>query len=138
MKIYHKKNFIDGVCFCLLGTALMITWFIKEFSTKNMVLAIIAFFLGISGVVRSLSKQYAKEDILKEKDERNQFVNLKSKAKALQLIQNFAIILGTFLIIYGAIIKENIVLGVGVTFSFLWIISLICEICTYFYYEKHE
>lgn len=138
MKIYHRKNFINGVCFCILGIGLLITSFINEFSTKDIILVITMFLFGISAIVRSLSKQYTKEDIIEEKDERNQFVNLKSKAKAFKLTQNFAIIIGFVLTIYGAIFKENIILGVGVTLSFLWSISMIFEICTYFYYEKHD
>lgn len=138
MKIYHKRNFFSGLLMCFLGTLNLIISCVKGFEIKNSITIFFLFCIGISWVARSLSKHDTKEDLLEEKDERNQLVNLKSKAKGFRITQNFSMIVGLFFTIYGVLIKQNIIVAIGVSFLFLWTISLILEVCTFCYYEKRE
>lgn len=138
MRIYNKKSLIIGLLFCLLGLFNLITGWTHDFRIRDMVLIFLLFCIGISRLVRSLSKQCSKEDLLEEKDERNQLVNVKTKAKAFQMMQMFLIITGFIAILYGSVLKDDAFLYIALGLLFLWTLSLVAEFFTFIYYDRRE
>lgn len=137
MKIYYKKNWVEGIVLCVLALALLICCCMKGFRFKSVILMILCLCFGISAIARSLSKQCAKEDRLEEQDERNQLIALKSKEKAFNFMQNMILFLDIVSISYGAYREKMVLIGFGVMLSFLWTISIILESLFSWYYEKH-
>ena len=85
MKIYNKNSFIEGFIMTLLGLLLFITILVTEFNIKKFLLSPLLLFMGIGLIERSISKSMSKEDKVDKNDERNQFISLKSRGKALLL-----------------------------------------------------
>lgn len=140
MKIYHKKNFYAGIVFLTLAILNLRTLLLVEFTIKDMILTLFLFCFAFSGVSRSLSKQCSNEDVLKENDERNKLINLKSKAKSYSIVEKMLLIIGWILTLFGAIKGESYYLfvGIGISLSLLWVIIIFIESCINIYYEKHE
>ena len=88
MKIYNKNSFIEGFIMTLLGLLLFITILVTEFNIKKFLLSPLLLFMGIGLIERSISKSMSKEDKVDKNDERNQFISLKSRGKALQITQD--------------------------------------------------
>lgn len=138
MKIYNKKKFIGGIFFCVLGTLNLVAGLIHNLSVKDTVLILILFCFGVSGLLRSLSKQCSRQDRLEEKDERNQLVVVKSRAKAFQIMESYLVISGFLFTLFGVISNENVLSYIGIGLLFSWNLSITIEFFTSLYYDKHE
>ncbi len=88
MKIYNRKFFAAGAAVLLLGTVCLVQDLRKGVQEMNagdlMVLA--AFLInGSACLIRSLSRDLAREDKINEQDERNRLNCLKAKGRAYDL-----------------------------------------------------
>ena len=139
MRIYNKKGFIFGLIWTLLGIWLLINAFTAQESvTKDIVLAFILLAVGITSVCRALSKTASIEDYIEKNDERNKLIKLKAKARVLDLMVIFIMIL-MIIGIAGYIMTGNlswgyVFFGPLLIFGFYWIVSIAMEI----YYERKE
>ena len=139
MRIYNKKGFIFGLIWTLLGIWILITAFTAQESvTKDIVLAFILLAIGITSVCRALSKTASIEDYIEKNDERNKLIKLKAKARVLDLMVIFIMIL-MIIGIAGYIMTGNlswgyVFFGPLLIFGFYWIVSIAMEI----YYERKE
>lgn len=73
MRIYYKKKFWAGVGALLLGlalpgTCLFVGW--ERFDLKDAVLTMFMVLSGISGILRSLDREKARQDRDEDRDER--------------------------------------------------------------------
>ncbi len=137
MKIYNKKTFASGVFMLALATLDLVLYISnKDFTIKGVILVAALYLLGSFAVVRSLSRKMTKEDRLEELDERNQFIELKSKRRSLELTQALSFLLMPVLLIAGKILEYErftaMAVGLGIAFS----ISVLAEIFTRMYYDS--
>ena len=85
MKIYHKHNFLSGLLMLLLGAGNLVLAF-----KAGLIPGVATWLVLIAGAIciyRSLSSKLSREDKLDALDERNQYVLLKAKSKAFQIVQ---------------------------------------------------
>ncbi len=113
MKIYHKKNFAVGLGMSLLGAANLGLMFWKGRQVKGTVTALLCLLLGIGSLLRSLSRDMAREDILEERDERNRLVTLKCRSSALRLTQGISFVLMLLLFVLSKTSGQQSLLLVG-------------------------
>ena len=83
MRIYYKKKFWAGVGALLLGlalpgTCLFVGW--ERFDLKDAVLKTFMVLSGISGILRSLDREKAREDKDEDRDERDRYNTCRSRA----------------------------------------------------------
>ncbi len=76
MRIYYKKKFWAGVGALLLGlalpgTCLFVGW--ERFDLKDAVLTTFMVLSGISGILRSLDREKARQDRDEDRDERTRY-----------------------------------------------------------------
>ncbi|CAB1249908.1 conserved membrane protein of unknown function [Ruminococcaceae bacterium BL-4] len=137
MKIYNKKSFISGITSFLLSLVLLLCCIFETFDIKSVLLMIALFLFGMNGIWRSTSYQMSKQDKVDDLDERNHLIRLKSKSNAFNVTQIVCFILIIAFMFLGTIAKEPFFTyaGVGLTFGFN--ISMIAEIISSIYYEKH-
>lgn len=143
MRIYNKKGFIWGVVWTILGGWTLVLDIMEpnDFlpkQIKNVLLSALLIAIGIIGFIRAFSRKATQEDLIKEQDERNHLIMLKSKAKTLGILF-WCLVIITIGGLVGYIITKNIAWGFtfivsGLLITFYWIIYLI----TLVYYEKHE
>jgi len=136
MRIYSKKNFTYGLLLTLLGIVSLILNFIKGFRVKSCILLALCIYFGIGIIIRSISREMTKEDILNDLDERNQYINLKSRSKSFGLIKNISFIIMLLLFITAKMSDNQLLFYVGIGFYLNFVISIIVEFCTTFYYEN--
>lgn len=113
MKIYNKNSFIEGFIMTLLGLLLFITILVTEFNIKKFLLSPLLLFMGIGLIERSISKSMSKEDKVDKNDERNQFISLKSRGKALQITQMCSWIIMLLILIIGKINNHMMLISLG-------------------------
>lgn len=136
MRIYSKKNFTYGLLLTLLGIVSLILNFIKGFRVRSCILLALCIYFGIGIIIRSISREMTKEDILNDLDERNQYINLKSRSKSFGLIKNISFIIMLLLFITAKMSDNQLLFYVGIGFYLNFVISIIVEFCTTFYYEN--
>ena len=67
MKIYHKKNFSEGILLTGLGLLLLVTMLLRQsFRPRSVLICTVALLLGLCLLFRSLSKKFAWADRLEE------------------------------------------------------------------------
>lgn len=137
MKIYNKKSFIAGVVSFLLGVALLLCCIFKTFDFKSVLLMISMYLIGMVEIRRSMSYQMSKQDKIDDLDERNRLIRLKSKSKAFNVTQAICFILMIAFMFLGTTAKEMLLIYTGVGLAFGFNISMIAEIISSIYYEKH-
>ncbi len=93
MKIYNKKNFRLGIYFFVLAAGLLITGFLKEFKPRGLVMIAVCFIIGVCFLLRSLSQELSRKDLLDDMDERNRLIHLKSCSRANGITQVGSVIL---------------------------------------------
>ena len=136
MKIYNKNSFIEGFIMTLLGLLLFITILVTEFNIKKFLLSPLLLFMGIGLIERSISKSMSKEDKVDKNDERNQFISLKSRGKALQITQMCSWIIMLLILIIGKINNHMMLISLGTGMMIIFTISLFTELFCNIYYEK--
>ena len=128
MKIYNKNSFIEGFIMTLLGLLLFITILVTEFNIKKFLLSPLLLFMGIGLIERSISKSMSKEDKVDKNDERNQFISLKSRGKALQITQMCSWIIMLLILIIGKINNHMMLISLGTGMMIIFTISLFTEV----------
>ena len=136
MKIYNKNSFIEGFIMTLLGLLLFITILVTEFNIKKFLLSPLLLFMGIGLIERSISKSMSKEDKVDKNDERNQFISLKSRGKALQITQMCSWIIMLLILIIGKINNNMMLISLGTGMMIIFTISLFTELFCNIYYER--
>lgn len=138
MKIYNKKSFANGILdltICILGIVALI---VKGFTLKLSIPVLLLLLFSITSLKRSFSRTASVEDIIKDTDERDKYILLKTSHKSMQILEyiNFIVAI-TFMIIY-AITKNNVCLGAFIISGSYITIGFIVTLITNIYYEKHE
>ena len=136
MNIYNKNSFIEGFIMTLLGLLLFITILVTEFNIKKFLLSPLLLFMGIGLIERSISKSMSKEDKVDKNDERNQFISLKSRGKALQITQMCSWIIMLLILIIGKINNHMMLISLGTGMMIIFTISLFTELFCNIYYER--
>ena len=136
MKIYNNNSFIEGFIMTLLGLLLFITILVTEFNIKKFLLSPLLLFMGIGLIERSISKSMSKEDKVDKNDERNQFISLKSRGKALQITQMCSWIIMLLILIIGKINNHMMLISLGTGMMIIFTISLFTELFCNIYYER--
>lgn len=136
MKIYNKNSFIEGFIMTLLGLLLFITILVTEFNIKKFLLSPLLLFMGIGLIERSISKSMSKEDKVDKNDERNQFISLKSRGKALQITQMCSWIIMLLILIIGKINNHMMLISLGTGMMIIFTISLFTELFCNIYYKR--
>ena len=136
MKIYNKNSFIEGFIMTLLCLLLFITILVTEFNIKKFLLSPLLLFMGIGLIERSISKSMSKEDKVDKNDERNQFISLKSRGKALQITQMCSWIIMLLILIIGKINNHMMLISLGTGMMIIFTISLFTELFCNIYYER--
>ena len=102
MRIYYKKKFWAGVGALLLGlalpgTCLFVGW--ERFDLKDAVLTMFMVLSGISGILRSLDREKARQDRDEDRDERTRYNTYRSRALTFRVLfcLNFVILAGCFI-----------------------------------------
>lgn len=137
MKIYNKKSFISGITSFLLSLALLLCCIFKTFDIKSVLLMIALFLFGMNEIRRSTSYQMSKQEKVDDLDERNHLIRLKSKSNAFNVTQIVCFILMIAFMFLGTIAKKTFLTYAGVGLNFGFNISMIAEIISSIYYEKH-
>ena len=137
MKIYNKKAFWSGVLMAAMGAAnLAVSAWRRDWDAKGILLTGALLFMGGGTILRSLSREFAREDRLDELDERNRLIGLRSKSKAFQLTQGVSFGLMLLLLAAGKLSGEESLIAIGVGLAFAFSISMFAEIFAFFYYES--
>ena len=92
MKIYNKKGWVLGMGEILLGivgVCIYVQTGFQTFDWKAGTLLILLFSFGVSGIVRSCSKEASREDRITQRDERNQYIALRCRAKTMEIMTYF-------------------------------------------------
>ena len=138
MRIYYKKKFWAGVGALLLGlalpgTCLFVGW--ERFDLKDAVLTMFMVLSGISGILRSLDREKARQDRDEDRDERTRYNTLRGRALTFRVLYglNFAI-LAACLIGWGLTDKAAYI-QTALPCMVLLIVGWITRIVSDFYYE---
>lgn len=137
MKIYHKKNFAVGLGLSLLGAANLGLMVWKGWQVRETVTALLCLLLGIGSLLRSLSRDMAREDILEERDERNRLVALKYRSSALRLTQGISFLLMLLLFVLSKTSGQQSLLLVGLGLGLALSVSIWSELGAELYHQKH-
>ena len=137
MKIYHKKNFAVGLGLSLLGAANLGLMVWKGWQVRETVTALLCLLLGIGSLLRSLSRDMAREDILEERDERNRLVALKYRSSALRLTQGVSFVLMCLLFLLSKTSGKQSLLSVGLGLGLALSVSIWGELGAELYHQKH-
>lgn len=125
-----------GIVQIFLSVFCLITMIVTSFDVKLAILGIIIAILGITSVINSFSKEAARKELIDNEDERSQLVEMKAKAKTLDIVSNFLFFATAAAMIAYGVTKNQVfvymVLCTGTALSVCWI----SHIVTYFYYES--
>lgn len=138
MRIYNKRNFASGLVLALLGVGLLAIGLSRGFEIKRCVLSILCLFIGYGLILRSISRQWAKEDLLNERDERNQLVALKSRSRSLGLTQGISFGLMMLFFLTAKSTGSELLISCGIGLGFGLAVSMIAELCATLYYEHQN
>ncbi|MCI9531924.1 MAG: hypothetical protein HFH38_09270 [Lachnospiraceae bacterium] len=136
MKIYHKKNFTFGlscIALALLNTAAAM---ISKFDGNSILFILALLFFGAVSIFRSLSPHLAREDVIESLDERNQWIELRTKSKSFQVTQGICFILMLTFLVIGKLSGETAMIGIGVGIGFTYAVSMLSELAVFCYYES--
>ena len=134
MKIYNKKGWVLGMGEILLGIVGVCVYVQTGFQT----LLILLFSFGVSGIVRSCSKEASREDRITQRDERNQYIALRCRAKTMEIMTYFLFAMVAGCMIGYGITKDTaflwLLIGAGIPFGVLQIVSIVLGL----YYERNQ
>ena len=138
MKIYYKKKFWASVGSLLLGlalpgTCLFVGW--ERFDLKDGVLTVLLILCGVSGILRSLDREKAREDKDEDRDERDRYNTCRSRALTFRVLYwlNFAILAAC--IIGWGLTDQQVYIQTALPCMVLLIVGWITRIVSDFYYE---
>ena len=138
MKIYYKKKFWASVGSLVLGlalpgTCLFVGW--ERFDLRDGVLTALLLLCGVSGILRSLDREKARQDKDADRDERDRYNTCRSRALSFRVLYwlNFAI-LAACLIGWGMTGKA-VYIQTPLPCMVLFIAGWVTRIAGDFYYE---
>ena len=138
MKIYYKKKFWAAVGSLLLGlalpgTCLFVGW--ERFGLKGGVLTVLLLLCGVSGILRSLDREKARQDKDEDLDERTRYNVLRGRALTFRVLHwlNFAILAAC--IIGWGLTDKSVYIQTALPCMVLFIVGWITRIVSDFYYE---
>ena len=138
MKIYYKKKFWAGVGALLLGlalpgTCLFVGW--ERYDLKDAVLTVLMILGGISGILRSLDREKARQDRDEDRDERNRFNTLQGRALAFRVLYGLNFVILAACIIGWGLTEKQAYIQTALPCMVLFIVGWITRIAGDFYYE---
>lgn len=141
MKIYNKKGLIAGVlwtaagAFCLYQDAVDAHDFLPQ-QIKSVVLSLVMLVVGLTCLLRALSKSASREDRIEELDERNRLVSLKTDSLT-RKVMGWARVAAMVAGLLGYLFTENLVFGCLFLFAGLSItLEAVVSIAAAIHYEK--
>ena len=142
MKIYHKKNFLWGLFFTLMGAAFLVLFLVRgEVRPKSVVLCVLSLLLGPGLLLRSLDRGLSYRDKIDELDERNILIQLRAQSMAFRIVH--ALLLAVCLLsAVGAVLSGDnpegqlVYGGMLVVSGVVWFVSLVTEALCQHHYEK--
>ena len=141
MKIYNKKGLIAGVlwtaagAFCLYQDAVDAHDFLPQ-QIKSVVLSLVMLAVGLTCLLRALSKSAIREDRIEELDERNRLVSLKTDSLT-RKVMGWARVAAMAAGLLGYLFTENLVFGCLFLFAGLSItLEAVVSIAAAIHYEK--
>lgn len=138
MRVYNKRNFASGLVLALLGAGLLAIGLSRGFELKKCVLSVLCLFIGYGLIIRSISRQWAKEDLLNKRDERNQLIALKSRSRSLGLTQGISFCLMILFFLTAKSTGSELLISCGIGLGFGLAVSMIAELCATLYYEHQN
>ncbi len=111
MRIYNKKGFVSGIITLLLCVVGVIAVILKGPSIKLVILLPFLLLFSLTEIRRSLSKSMSKEDIIKNNDERDKYILLKTSYKSLEILRSINFIVIMLSMILFAVTKVNLYLA---------------------------
>lgn len=141
MKIYNKKGLIAGVlwtaagAFCLYQDAVDAHDFLPQ-QIKSVVLSLVMLAVGLTCLLRALSKSASREDKIEELDERNRLVSLKVDSLT-RKVMGWARVAAMAAGLLGYLFTENLVFGCLFLFAGLSVtLEVVVAIAAAIHYEK--
>ena len=141
MKIYNKKGLIAGVlwtvagAFCLYRDAVEAHDFLPQ-QIKSVVLSLVMLVVGLTCLLRALSKSASWQDRIEELDERNRLVSLKPDSLT-RKVMGWARVAAMVAGLLGYLFTENLVFGCLFLFAGLSItLEAVVSIAASIHYEK--
>ena len=141
MKIYNKKGLIAGVlwtaagAFCLYQDAVDAHDFLPQ-QIKSVVLSLVMLAVGLTCLLRALSKSASREDRIEELDECNRLVSLKTDSLT-RKVMGWARVAAMVAGLLGYLFTENLVFGCLFLFAGLSItLEAVVSIAAAIHYEK--
>ena len=141
MKIYNKKGLIAGVlwtaagAFCLYQDAVDAHDFLPQ-QIKSVVLSLVMLVVGLTCLLRALSKSASREDRIEELDERNRLVSLKVDSLT-RKVMGWARVSAMAAGLLGYLFTENLVFGCLFLFAGLSVtLEVVVAIAAAIHYEK--
>lgn len=138
MKIYYKKKFWASLGSLVLGlalpgTCLFVGW--ERFDLKDGVLTVLLLLCGISGILRSLDREKARQDRDEDRDERTRYNTYRSRALTFRVLYwvNFAILAGC--IVGWGLTDQQVYIQTALPCMVLFIVGWITRIASDCYYE---
>lgn len=141
MKIYNKKGLLAGIlwtaagAFCLYRDAVDAHEFLPQ-QIKSVVLSLVMLAVGLTCLVRALSRSASREDRIEALDERNRLVSLKTDSLT-QKVMGWARVAAMVAGLLGYVLTENLVFGCLFLFAGLEItLEAVVSIAAAIHYEK--
>ena len=141
MKIYNKKGLIAGVlwtaagAFCLYQDAVDVHDFLPQ-QIKSVVLSLVMLVVGLTCLLRALSKSASWQDRIEELDERNRLVSLKVDSLT-RKVMGWARVAAMAAGLLGYLFTENLVFGCLFLFAGLSVtLEVVVSIAAAIHYEK--
>ena len=141
MKIYNKKGLIAGVlwtaagAFCLYQDAVDAHDFLPQ-QIKSVVLSLVMLAVGLTCLLRALSKSASWQDRIEELDERNRLVSLKTDSLT-RKVMGWARVAAMVAGLLGYLFTENLVFGCLFLFAGLSItLEAVVSTAASIHYEK--
>ena len=141
MKIYNKKGLIVGVlwtaagAFCLYQDAVDVHDFLPQ-QIKSVVLSLVMLVVGLTCLLRALSKSASWQDRIEELDERNRLVSLKTDSLT-RKVMGWARVAAMVAGLIGYLFTENLVFGCLFLFAGLSVtLEAVVSTAASIHYEK--
>ena len=142
MKIYNKKGLLAGVlwtaagAFCLYRDAVDAHDFLPQ-QIKSVVLSLVMLAVGLTCLVRALSRSASRADKIEALDERSQLVRLKTNSLTLR-VMGWARVAAMLAGLLGYLCTENLVFGCLFLFGGLSLaLEAVVAIAAAVHYETH-
>ena len=138
MKIYYKKKFWASVGslalgLALPGTCLFVGW--ETFDLKDAVLTALLLLCGVSGILRSLDREKARQDRDEDRDERNRFNTLQGRALAFRVLYGLNFVILASCIIGWGLTEKQAYIQTALPCMVLLIVVWLTRIASDCYYE---